>query len=161
MVDDEPVRAHELVADAQAELSAALAELREFARGIHPAILSEHGLERALRSLTERVPVAVEIQGLPSERLPQAIEAAAYYVVAEVITNAVKYANASRVTVRVSPSNGVALICVADDGIGGADPARGSGLHGLVDRVEALGGRLQVDSPLDGGTRITAEIPLS
>ena len=159
-VDDDPLRAHELVAGAQAELSAALDELRELARGIHPAVLTEHGLEPALRSLTERAPVAIEIQGLPSERLPPAIEAAAYYVVAEAITNAVKYASASRVTVQVSPSNGSAVVYVADDGVGGADPARGSGLHGLVDRVEALGGRLQVDSPPDGGTSIRAEIPL-
>jgi signal transduction histidine kinase len=159
-VDDDPEQAHELVADAQAQLSAALDELRELAHGIHPAVLTEHGLEPALRSLTERAPVAVEIQGLPSERLPHAIEAAAYYVVAEAITNAVKYAHASRVTVRVSPSNGSAVVCVADDGVGGADPARGSGLHGLADRVEALSGRLQVDSPPNGGTRIKAEIPL-
>jgi signal transduction histidine kinase len=97
---------------------------------------------------------------VPNERLPEAVEAAAYYVVAEAITNAAKYANASHVTVRVSHSNGRAVVRVADDGIGGADPARGSGLHGLADRVEALSGHLQVDSPPNGGTRIKAEIPL-
>ena len=159
-VDDDPEQAHELVADAQAQLSAALDELRELAHGLHPAVLTERGLEPALRSLGDRAPVAVDIQGLPSERLPRAIEAAAYYVVAEAITNAVKYARASRVTIHVSPSNGSAVICVADDGVGGADPARGSGLHGLADRVEALSGRLEVDSPPNGGTRIKAEIPL-
>ena len=159
-VDDDPELAHELVGAALAQLSAALDELRELARGIHPAVLTERGLEPALRSLTERAPVAVEIEGLPSERLPQAVEAAAYYVVAETITNAAKYANASQVTVRVSPSNGNAVVWIADDGVGGADPARGSGLNGLVDRVEALGGRLEVDSPPGGGTSIKAEIPL-
>jgi signal transduction histidine kinase len=159
-VDDDPERAHQLVADAQAQLSAALDELRELARGIHPAVLTEQGLEPALRSLTERAPVPVEIEAVPNERLPEAVEAAAYYVVAEAITNAAKYADASRVTVNVSHLNGRAVVRVADDGVGGADPARGSGLHGLADRVEALSGRLQVASPPNGGTRIEAEIPL-
>jgi signal transduction histidine kinase len=160
MVDDDPEEAHRLVADAQAQLSAALDELRELARGIHPAVLTERGLEPALRSLTQRAPVPVEIEAVPNERLPEAVEAAAYYVAAEAITNAAKYANASHVTVRVSHSNGRAVVRVADDGVGGADPAGGSGLHGLADRVEALSGRLQVDSPPNGGTRIKAEIPL-
>jgi signal transduction histidine kinase len=159
-VDSHPKMAHELVADAQAQLSAALDELRELARGIHPAVLTERGLEPALHSLTDRAPVAVEIETVPSERLPPQVEAAAYYVVAEAITNAAKYANASHVTVNVSQSNGSAFVRVADDGVGGADPARGSGLHGLADRVEALAGRLHVDSPPNGGTRINAEIPL-
>jgi signal transduction histidine kinase len=159
-VDEDPAEAHQLVADAQAQLSAALDDLRELARGIHPAVLTERGLEPALISLTERAPVAVEIEAVPNERLPQAVEAAAYYVVAEAITNAAKYANASHVTINVSQSNGMAVVRVADDGVGGADPARGSGLHGLADRVEALSGRLQVDSPPNRGTRIKAEIPL-
>jgi signal transduction histidine kinase len=160
MIDDAPEEAHQVVADAQVQLSAALDELRELARGIHPAVLTERGLEPALLSLTGRAPVAVEIEAVPDERLPEAVEAAAYYVVAEAITNAAKYADASHVTVGVRHSNGRAVVRVADDGVGGADPARGSGLHGLVDRVEALSGHLDVDSPPNGGTRIKAEIPL-
>jgi signal transduction histidine kinase len=159
-VDGDPGMAHQLVAAAQAELTAALDELRELARGIHPAILTDRGLEPALRALTQRAPVPVEIEAVPDKRLPPTVEVAAYYVVSEAITNAAKYASASRVTVAVSQSNGSALVCVADDGVGGADPARGSGLHGLVDRVEALAGRLHVHSPPNGGTRINVEIPL-
>jgi signal transduction histidine kinase len=159
MIDDAPEEAHQAVADAQAQLSAALDELRELARGIHPAVLTERGLEPALLSLSGRAPVPVEIEAVPNERLPEAVEAAAYYVVAEAITNAAKYAGASHVTVGVRHSNGKAVVRVADDGVGGADPARGSGLHGLVDRVEALSGHLDVDSPPNGGTRIKAEIP--
>ena len=157
MVDNDPEEAHRLVADAQAQLSAALDELRELARGIHPAVLIERGLEPALRSLTARAPVPVEIEAVPDERLPEAVEVASYYLVAEAITNAAKYANASHVTVRVSQSNGTAVVRIA---VGGADAARGSGLHGLADRVEALSGRLEVDSPPNGGTRIKAEIPI-
>jgi signal transduction histidine kinase len=160
VVDEDPEKAHQLVADAQAELSAALEELRELARGIHPAVLTDRGLEPALRALAERAPVVVEIEDVPDERLPPTVEVAAYYVVAEAITNAAKYASASRVTVNVTQTNGSAVVQVADDGVGGADPARGSGLHGLVDRVEALAGRLHVDSPPNGGTQIKAEIPL-
>jgi len=159
-VEGDPQMAHRLVAGAQEELSAALDELRELARGIHPAILTDRGLGPALRALTERAPVPVEIEDVPEERLPPAVEVAAYYVVAETITNAAKYANASRVTVAVSQSNGSALVRVTDDGVGGADPARGSGLRGLVDRVEALAGRLHVDSPPNGGTRVDVVIPL-
>ena len=105
--------------------------------------------------------VAVEIEELPDERLSQPVEAAAYYVVAEAVTNVAKYAQASRVTVAVTRANGSATVTVSDDGVGGADPTGGSGLRGLAARVEALNGRLHVDSPPREGTRIRAEIPVS
>jgi signal transduction histidine kinase len=103
--------------------------------------------------------VPVEITELPEERLAGPAEAAAYYVVAEAITNVAKYANASIVTVSVSRANGHATVVVSDDGVGGADPAQGTGLRGLADRLEALDGRLVIDSPVERGTRISAEIP--
>jgi signal transduction histidine kinase len=103
----------------------------------------------------------VEIETLPDERLAAPIEAAAYYVVAESVTNVAKYAHASSATVSIARSNGAATVTVSDDGVGGADPAAGSGLRGLAARVEALNGRLEIDSPRGGGTRIRAEIPLA
>ena len=159
-LDTDPDGARELVVAAHKELDHALDDLRELARGIHPAILTERGLGPALEALVKRAPVPVELVELPSEPLPAPVEAAAYYVAAEAITNVAKYAGASSVTVAVSRSDGRVLVPVADDGVGGADPARGSGLRGLADRLEALGGGLQVDSPPNGGTRIRAEIPL-
>jgi signal transduction histidine kinase len=112
-----------------------------------------------LQALVKRAPVPVEITGLPEERLADPVEAAAYYVVTEAITNVAKYARASHVTVSVHVVRGLATLIVSDDGVGGADAALGTGLRGLVDRVEALGGRLYVDSPPERGTRIRAEIP--
>jgi signal transduction histidine kinase len=143
-----------------AELAGALAELRELARGIHPAVLTERGLGAALEALISRAPVPVDLVGAPSARLPTGIEAAAYYLVAEALTNVAKYADASSAQVSVTRSDGVVVVEVADDGIGGADPSRGSGLRGLVDRVEALDGRLDVESPAGVGTRICATIPV-
>ena len=148
-----------MLAAAQDDLAAGLAELRELARGIHPVVLTERGLGPALDALLARAPVPVEIAELPEERLTAPVEAAAYYVVAEAITNVGKYAHASSATVGISRSNGAATVTVSDDGVGGADPARGSGLRGLAARVEALNGHLDVDSPPGGGTRIRAEIP--
>jgi signal transduction histidine kinase len=157
---EDPDRANELINGAQEELTLALGELRELARGIHPAILSDRGLGAALEALAGRAPIAVELTELPEQPLPEAIEAAAYFVVAEALTNVVKYAHASQATVRVSQYNGHAVVEVADDGIGGADPGRGSGLRGLADRVSALDGSMELDSPAGSGTRLRAEIPV-
>jgi signal transduction histidine kinase len=137
----------------------ALAGLRELARGLHPAIRTDMGLAVALESLAGRAPVPVAITAAISQDLPEAIEAAAYYVVAEALTNVAKYAQASEAQVDVALDDGVVLITVADDGRGGADFTEGSGLRGLADRVEALGGRLDVCSPPGEGTCLRAEIP--
>ena len=158
-LETDPRAAREILDGANEELHRALEELRELARGIHPAILTDRGLGPAIEALATRAPVPVEIAELPDERLPEAAEAAAYYVVAEAITNVAKYADASAVTVSVTRSDGRAFVSVADDGVGGADSSKGSGLSGLVDRIEALGGHLEVESPKNGGTRIRAEIP--
>jgi signal transduction histidine kinase len=153
-------RARALLADANAQLDEALEELRELARGIHPAILTDRGLGPAVQALVTRSPLPVELTDVPDERLPEPVEAAAYYVVAEAVTNAVKYAQASNVSVSIRRSNGRAVVLVADNGVGGADSGHGSGLRGLADRLEALDGRLRVESPPNRGTRIEAEIPL-
>jgi signal transduction histidine kinase len=158
-LEDDPGTARELLSDTQDDLTRGLEELRELARGLHPALLTERGLGPALDALLTRAPVPVEIEELPEERLTAPVEAAAYYVVAEAITNVAKYAHASRATVSISRSDGCATVTVCDDGVGGADPAGGSGLRGLAARVEALSGRLDVDSPPDRGTCIRAEIP--
>ncbi|MGE5635979.1 MAG: MASE1 domain-containing protein [Nocardioidaceae bacterium] len=150
--------ARELAA-AREDLVQGLQELRELARGLHPVLLSERGLGPALDGLLARSPLPVEIEQLPEERLSAPVEAAAYYVVAETITNVAKYAHASLATVSIGHSDGRATVTVSDDGVGGADPARGTGLRGLAARVEALNGRLEIDSPPGRGTRITAEIP--
>jgi len=148
----------EPLADVCAGLGAARAELREFARGMHPATLTERGLGASVRELAGRSPVAVEV-AVPSARFPPAIEAAAYFVCAESLTNVAKHAEASKVRIGITQENGRLTVVVADDGIGGADRSRSSGLRGLADRVEALGGRLAVDSPPGGGTRVMAELP--
>jgi signal transduction histidine kinase len=158
-LESDPRAAREVLTEAQDELDRGLAELRELARGIHPVVLTERGLGPALDALLTRAPIPVEIAELPEGRLPAHVEAAAYYVVAEAITNVGKYARASSATVSISRSNGAATVSVADDGVGGADPARGSGLRGLAARVEALNGHLDVDSAPGRGTRIRAEIP--
>jgi signal transduction histidine kinase len=153
--------AETLLDEADDELGSALDELRELARGIHPATLTMDGLRPALVGLTERAPIPVQIAQVPTERLPEAVEVAIYYLVAEAITNVAKYAQATRATVAVERSgrNGDVTVSVEDDGVGGADPETGTGLVGLTDRIEALGGRLDIDSPRDRGTRLTAEIP--
>jgi signal transduction histidine kinase len=158
-LENDPETARELLSTAQDDLAQGLEELRELARGLHPVLLTERGLGAALDALLARTPVPVEIAALPERRLDLRVEAAAYYVVAEAITNVAKYAQASHATVSVTQSNGSATVTVADDGVGGADPTGGSGLRGLAARVEALGGRLHVDSPPARGTRIRAEIP--
>jgi signal transduction histidine kinase len=141
------------------ELKLSLAELRELAHGIHPAVLSERGLEPALRSLAARAPVPVELVGAPAGRLPAAIETAAYFVVAEGLTNVAKYAHAAHATVRMEQVNGRLLLEISDDGVGGATASPGSGLHGLADRVAALDGKLEVGSPPGGGTRLRVQLP--
>jgi PAS domain S-box-containing protein len=156
-----PDRARADLAAAREQLKHALEELRELARGIHPAILTDGGLAPALSALAHRAPLPVEIDDMPDERLPEPVEAAAYYLIAEAITNVAKHAHASHVSVSVLRENGRVLVSVADDGVGGADPGGGSGLHGLADRVEALHGQLRVDSPPGGGTRLEARIPVA
>jgi signal transduction histidine kinase len=155
----DPEYAEALLADAGTELDHALEELRELARGIHPAVLTDRGLEAAIRALAGRAPIPVELTRLPQDRLPDSVEAAIYYLVAEAITNVAKYAQATYASVAVERSNGFATVVVHDDGIGGAEPVPGSGLVGLADRVEALGGRLHIESPPGRGTHLTAEIP--
>jgi signal transduction histidine kinase len=143
------------------ELAHALQELRELARGIHPAVLTERGLEPAVRALADRAPVPVELTVELQERLTGPAEAAAYYVVSEALTNVAKYARASLVTVTIRRQEaGGVRIEVADDGVGGADPVGGSGLRGLADRVEALGGRVEIDSPPGLGTTLRADLPV-
>jgi signal transduction histidine kinase len=149
----------ELLEEADAELRAALEELRELARGIHPAVLTEHGLGPALKTLAERSPVPVSISCVPGERLPAAAEAAIYFLVSEALANVTRYARASRVEVNVVRRNGSVRVDVEDDGVGGADPACGTGLRGLVDRVHAIDGELELVSPPGGGTHLRAEIP--
>ncbi len=158
-LDDDPAAARELLDDASASLDAAIRELRELARGIHPAVLSDRGLGSALEALAQRMPIPVEIAAAPSERLPEPVEAAAYFVVAEAITNVARYAHATHARVEVQREGGRLAVAVADDGVGGADPAKGSGLRGLSDRVAALDGRLEVESPAGQGTTVRAVIP--
>ena len=144
---------------AMVELKASLAELRELARGIHPAVLTERGLEPALHALASRAPVPVTLDADGEQRLPAPVEAAAYFVVAEALANVAKYAQATEATVAVRRANGRVTVDVTDDGIGGADAALGSGLRGLGDRVAALDGTLSLESPPGRGTRLHVEIP--
>jgi signal transduction histidine kinase len=148
---------------AAAEATDALDELREIARGIHPAILAGGGLRPALKTLARRSPVRVDLDIRADERLPEQVEVSAYYVVAEALTNAAKHARASAVTVNVEADAAGAMLRVAvrDDGVGGADFSRGTGLVGLKDRVEALGGRIFLESPPGAGTSLRAELPLA
>ena len=157
-LQDDPSSA-QLVAGASDELAHSLSELRELARGIHPAVL-EHGLGAALDSLATRalVPTDVDCE-LPRERLPEQVELAAYFVVCEALANVAKYARARHAAILVRCEDDVLLVEVADDGVGGADETRGSGLRGLADRVEALDGYLLVTSPIGAGTTVRAELP--
>jgi PAS domain S-box-containing protein len=152
--------ASEVLNAAREELTQALEELRELARGIHPAVLSDRGLAPALQSLVGRAPLPVELQ-VETDGLEPDVEAAAYYVVAEALTNVAKYGRASSATVRIAARNGSLEVTVVDDGVGGADPGKGSGLRGLADRVEALCGDLEVESQPGAGTTVSARIPLS
>jgi PAS domain S-box-containing protein len=142
------------------ELNRVIDELREISRGIHPAILSEGGLGPALRTLARRSAIPVELGSVVDHRLPEPVEVASYYVVSEALTNAVKHAVASRVHIDADVRGGILSISIRDDGIGGANPAGGSGLVGLRDRVEALGGSVEIDSPAGEGTCVTVELPV-
>jgi signal transduction histidine kinase len=142
------------------DLKEALKELRELARGLHPAVLTDRGLAPALQSLANRAPFPVAIAGVPAVRLPEAVEAAVYYVVAESLTNAAKHAGASEGRVDLSTTPETVVVEIRDNGSGGANLRSGTGLRGLVDRIEALGGELRLQSPAGGGTVIQAELPL-
>jgi signal transduction histidine kinase len=144
---------------AEAELKLAIGELRELARGIHPAILGEAGLKPALEALAERSSVPVQLRADVDGRLSPLVEATAYFVAAEALTNVAKYASASSVELSAVQKDGWLQLMIRDDGVGGADPSEGSGLRGLVDRVAAVGGRLSIDSLSGRGTRLVAEIP--
>jgi PAS domain S-box-containing protein len=142
------------------ELAQASAELRELARGIHPAVLTERGLAPAIETLASRAPVPVEVVAVPAERLPAVVEATAYFTVSEALTNVAKYANASHATVRVANGDDRLVVEVEDDGVGGAQAGTGSGLAGLADRVGAVDGELVVTSPPGEGTLVRAVLPL-
>jgi signal transduction histidine kinase len=159
LVDTDPGGAHEALKRASEELSATLAELRELARGLHPAVLSDHGLEVALEGLVARAPLPVVLHVQLDDRLPSAHEVAAFYLVSESLTNVAKYAGASSVSVDIARADGRLVVEVADNGCGGATTDHGTGLRGLADRVEALGGHLLVTSPVGAGTVVTAELP--
>jgi PAS domain S-box-containing protein len=142
------------------ELGIGLGDLRDLARGLHPAVLSDHGLEHALRALAQRSAVPVELTtGLPDERLPMPVEAAAYFVVSEALTNVARYAAASEASVRVEEHDGDLAVTIRDDGVGGARLGSGSGLQGLRDRVSAMNGTLEIDSPPGAGTEVRARLP--
>jgi signal transduction histidine kinase len=153
---DRPVDVLNLAGD---ELGAAQTELRDLARGLHPVALSERGLRDALESLTigSETPITLDVA---ADELPAGLELAAYFIVSESLTNARKYAGANAVRVRIGPVADALLVEIVDDGCGGADPASGTGLRGLADRIEALGGRLEVDSPPGAGTSVSARLPL-
>jgi signal transduction histidine kinase len=147
--------------DASQELRMALVELRELARGIHPAILTEAGLGPAIDTLAARSKIPTVVTALPGRRLSPAIESTAYFVVSEALANVAKYSVATKTTVSAECPAGSLRVEIADDGVGGADPSTGSGLRGLADRVAAVGGTLSIVSPVGGGTRVVAEIPIA
>jgi signal transduction histidine kinase len=160
-LDGDPEAARAMLARAREQLACGLSELRDLARGIHPSVLTEHGLATALKALVQRAPLPVDLHVAVPERPDPTIEAGAYFLVSEALTNVAKYAQASRAEVTVRRTNGRLRVEVGDDGVGGADAARGSGLRGLADRVAALDGTLSLDSPPGGGTRLRAEIPVN
>jgi signal transduction histidine kinase len=153
------VAARALLAEARTEIAVSLAELRDLAHGLHPAVVSHHGLAVAVESLTARAPVPVRLSVQLDGRLRETVEVAAYYVVCESLANIGKHAHATGASVQLTRRGGQVVVEVVDDGVGGADAERGAGLRGLADRVEALGGRLRVWTPHGGGTRVRAEMP--
>jgi signal transduction histidine kinase len=159
-LERDPAGARAVLARAREQLEAGLGELRDLARGIHPAVLTDRGLEAALEALVQRAPVRVELRVALRARLEPAIEAAAYFLVSEALTNVAKYAQARAVSVDVETERDRLVVTISDDGVGGADPERGSGLRGLIDRVDAIGGRLDMSSPAAQGTRLRAQLPV-
>ncbi len=160
LLESDPARAALMLADGRQQLDAGLRDLRELARGLHPAELTEHGLGAAIEALALRTPVPIELHLTVEERLPEVVESAVYYLTAEALTNVVRYARASSTTIRLACDGREVTVSVADDGVGGANAEKGSGLRGLGDRVEALGGRLVVDSAPGSGTRLEARLPV-
>jgi PAS domain S-box-containing protein len=157
---DLPDETRRPLAESLEELRGGLSELRDLARGLHPAVLSDHGLDHALQALAHRAVVPVELDAaLPAARLPMAVEAAAYFVVSEALTNVAKYAQASHACVCVEVRDGHLDVTVDDDGVGGADPGAGSGLQGLRDRLAAVNGTLEIESRPGSGTRLRARLP--
>jgi signal transduction histidine kinase len=157
---EDPAAAEAMLVHVGEDLKLALEELRELARGLHPAILTDRGLEPALQSLASRAPFPVTIVGVPPHRLDEGVEAAVYYLVAESLTNTAKHADASEARVEITNADEGVVVTVGDNGRGGASAALGSGLRGLADRIEALGGRLELESPSGGGTLVRATLPL-
>jgi signal transduction histidine kinase len=157
-LETDPAAGAALVGEAHEEAKRALAELRDLARGIHPAVLADRGLDAAISALAARSPVPVGVE-VTTGRLPGPVESAAYFVVAEALTNAAKHAGAAEIGVRITRHRDLLVVEVIDDGAGGADPAKGTGLRGLADRVAAVDGRLTVTSPSGGPTVIRAELP--
>jgi signal transduction histidine kinase len=156
----DPDGAADLIEQARDEAQQAVKELRELARGIHPALLSDRGLAVALDALAGRAPVPVKVTGVPPQRLDPDVESCAYFATAEALTNVAKYSRAAQASVELSLDDGRLELKISDDGVGGADPSTGSGLRGLRDRVDALDGSLEVHSPPGEGTTITVTIPL-
>jgi signal transduction histidine kinase len=146
--------------EAASELKLAIQDLREFARGIHPAILTEAGLGDAINALAERSAVPATVRSIPDRRLPPAVEATAYFIVSEALTNVAKHAGATSVSIAATATATTLRVEVGDDGVGGADPASGTGIRGLQDRVAAIGGTLRMESPAGQGTLAIAEIPI-
>jgi signal transduction histidine kinase len=159
-LQSDPAEASELLDEATQELSGATEELRELARGIHPPVLTDRGLVAALEALAKRAPLPVTVEAKETERAPEALEAAAYFVVSEALTNVVRHADARQAVVRVGRRDGLLCVEIEDDGAGGADVSNGSGLRGLADRVGALDGALEVESPAGRGTTVRARLPV-
>jgi signal transduction histidine kinase len=160
-LEDDPRGAAALLAAAREELALAIEELRELARGLHPPILAERGLRVALEALAKRAPMPVRIEAPLARRLPDHVETTLYYLVAEALTNAAKHSQATAATVRLSVAGGQVRVRISDDGTGGAVVRAGGGLRGLADRLDELGGELEVDSPAGAGTTLTGVIPLA
>ena len=160
-IPSELVEVHADVGRVADGLTGAVKGLRDLSRGIHPAILTEGGLSPALKALGRRTEVRVKLDVGFEHRLPDQVEVAAYYTVSEALTNASKHANAARVWVALRVEDDMLVLSIRDDGVGGADASRGSGLTGLRDRIEALGGKIQIESPSGAGTLIDVEIPIA
>jgi signal transduction histidine kinase len=150
--------AQAVIARVRSELGGVLDELRDLAHGIHPAVLSQLGLDQAIRSMAERYTIPIDVS-LPAGKFGEAAELTAYFLIAESITNAIKHARARRITIRGERSGATLLIEVSDDGQGGARVSAGTGLRGVIDRVRGVGGDLELDSPVGQGTRVRAQIP--